>query len=71
MSIIPSQKLGMEESSSAPASVTLSRREYCLTAERIPMGIARMTIRTMAPSATMMVVGIRDMISVNTGSLVR
>ena len=65
--MVPSQKEGMLENSRAIARVALSIREYCRTADRMPMGMAIKTVITQPPKAIINVVGSLVIISLKTG----
>ena len=66
INISPIQKLGIDTPISAKTVAKLSNTEYCLVADRIPRGIP-MTMETSIPKkASVKVVGIRPLISVNT-----
>ncbi len=65
---MPNQKAGMEMPRKAPAMLTRSSTEYCLTAEMMPMGVATTRPKISAPRASSMVAGSRSAMSSVTGA---
>ncbi len=68
ISMIPSQKCGMERPNSAPSMLPMSSMEPLRTAEIIPMGTARTRANTMAATASSKLAGSRSMTSSITGT---
>ena len=64
----PSQKLGMDTAISPVETKTLSRKEYCLTAEIIPIGNPMTIIMNIQHSASSIVTGYRSNSVLTTGS---
>ncbi len=68
ISMIPSQKWGMESPKSAPSIEAMSQSDPRLTAERIPRGIEKSSAITMAAPASSRVAGNLSKIRVIAGT---
>ena len=67
ISIIPSQKIGIETPISDPILVTPSIREFRLAADRIPIGMPTIKAINIATNANSMVAGKRSFMVSTTG----
>jgi hypothetical protein len=67
ISRMPSQKEGIEMPTNAPAMLSRSMAEFCLTAEMMPMGKATSNPKSSEPSASSIVAGSRSPMSFVTG----
>ena len=70
MSMMPSQKMGMETPTRESSMPPLSKMEFLWTADMTPTTIPSTEARMMATMASSTVAGNRDMISSTTGVLV-